>query len=63
MTGTSSRYLDVPALAAYIGRTTKAVYRLVERGDIPTIRRGRKLQFDRERIDRWMERGARRVTG
>lgn len=51
-------YLNVAQAAAYLGRTPKAIRMLVYRGEIPTIRVGRRVQFDRERLDRWMERHA-----
>jgi excisionase family DNA binding protein len=57
---TESRYMNVEQCAAYIGRTPRAVYHLVENGQIPHARPGRRLQFDREKIDRWMARHARR---
>ena len=52
------RYMDVNDCAIYIGRTPKAVRRLIDRAEIPAIRTGRKLQFDKEQIDRWMQRHA-----
>lgn len=54
------RYLDSVGCAAYIGRSVEAVRCLVKRGQIPHIKIGRKLQFDKERIDRWMDRHAHR---
>lgn len=54
------RFMNVEDCAAHIGRTVIAVRRLVAKGQIPTIRVGRRVQFDREKIDRWMERHARR---
>lgn len=50
------RYLSLEQCAAYIGRTPKAVERLLEKGDIPHMKVKGRLAFDRERIDRWMER-------
>lgn len=50
------RYLTVDTCAAYLGRTPKAVRRLVERGELPCIRVGRRVQFDRDKIDSWMSR-------
>jgi excisionase family DNA binding protein len=50
------RYLTVDACAMYLGRTSKAVRRLVERGELPCIRLGRRVQFDRVAVDRWIAR-------
>lgn len=58
--GPEPRYLDVNTCAAYIGRTPEAVRMLAKRGQIPRIKVGRKLSFDKERIDRWMDRHAQR---
>jgi excisionase family DNA binding protein len=54
------RYMSVAECAAYIGRTPRAVFGLLHKGAIPHIRLGRRVQFDRERIDRWIDRHARR---
>lgn len=54
-----SRYLTIEQCAAYIGRTAKAVRSLVYRAEIPHIKQGNRLSFDRERIDRWMLKHAR----
>lgn len=59
-TKTDARYFTVATVATYLGRTPKAIYRLLDRGEIPHIRIGRRVQFDRERIDRWMERHSKR---
>jgi excisionase family DNA binding protein len=58
LTDHTGRYMNVAACATYIGRTVKAVYHLVDERKIPVIRVGRKLTFDRERIDRWLDRHA-----
>ena len=54
------RYMDVATCAVYIGRTTKAIQRLCERGEIPHAVIGHKRQFDKVKIDAWVERHARR---
>jgi excisionase family DNA binding protein len=57
------RYLSVAQLAEYVpALTQKAIYHLVADGKIPCIRLGRKIQFDKEKIDRWMERHSHRAT-
>lgn len=57
----TSRYLGVSECAAYLSRTPKALRRLAEDRAIPHIRIDRRLMFDRETIDRWMERRSKRV--
>ena len=53
----SFRYLSVNAAARYLGRSDKALYRLVGRREIPFIKQGRRLLFDRVALDKWMARG------
>ncbi|HZI27150.1 MAG TPA: excisionase family DNA-binding protein, partial [Gemmatimonadaceae bacterium] len=59
----NKRYMDVKECAEYVGRTNRAIEGLVRRRQIPHIRVGRRVQFDREKIDRWVawhsKRGAR----
>ena len=50
----NKRYMDVNECAEYVGRTAKAIRGLVRRREIPHIRVGRRVQFDREKIDRWV---------
>jgi excisionase family DNA binding protein len=60
---TDTRYLSVEQCAAYIGRTPEAVRMMVKRGQLPRLKVGRLTQFDKEKIDRWMERRSHRGTG
>lgn len=46
---------DVEEVAAWLKTTPKAVYAMVERGQlVGTIRIGRRLLFDRARLVRWL---------
>lgn len=56
----ATRYLTYEQCATYIGRTVRAVEGLVRRGQIPVIRLGRRVQFDKEAIDRWVQRHSQR---
>jgi len=49
--------ITVPELAAYLRVNVKTVYRLVEKGDIPTIRVGHLWRFSKEAIDAWLKQG------
>jgi predicted DNA-binding transcriptional regulator AlpA len=51
---TSRRYGALPEVAIYIGRTNKAVEKLVERRQIPFKRMNRRLVFDFSEIDQWL---------
>ena len=50
-----ARFFDVPTCAAYICRTPEAVRQLVKRAEIPYVKVGRRVQFDRDGIDRWIQ--------
>ena len=54
------RFLTVAECARHIGRSAKAVYHLVDAGQIPHMRQGRVIRFDRDKLDRWMEKHSRR---
>jgi excisionase family DNA binding protein len=54
-----TRYLPARAAAQYLGFTIAAVYQLVHRRQIPHSKRGRRLIFDRQELDRWIAEGAR----
>ena len=59
-TTTDTRYMDTATCAAYIGRSVQAVKQLVFKKQIPVIKVGHRLSFDKERIDKWMDRHAQR---
>jgi hypothetical protein len=51
------RYMDVKQCAAYIGRSEQALRGLLKRRQIrPLPGKGRRVQFDREKVDAWMAR-------
>ena len=52
------RYMNIEQCSIYIGRSITAIYRLVARREIPFIRNGRTLRFDRVAIDAWQKEGA-----
>ena len=50
------RYMKVAELAEYLGLSIRTIYDLVGKRRIPFIPLSRKaLRFDRQKIDRWME--------
>lgn len=51
------RYLSVRAASAYLGRSPHALYHLVARGQIPFLRCGTRVFFDRSELDEWMGAG------
>jgi excisionase family DNA binding protein len=51
------RLLGVPAAAEYIGRTPSALRHLIAKGTIPSVRRDRRVQLDRQDLDNWLELG------
>lgn len=56
--GVAARYLDVKTTAGYLSLSSKAVYHRVARREIPFIKKGRRVLFDRMALDRWMRRTA-----
>lgn len=57
------RYLDMAGCAAFLGRTVEAVRTMTKRGKLPHIKIDRRVQFDREKLERFMERHSRRAAG
>ena len=56
-------YLTVAEVAIWLGKTEKAVRRLVERDAIPHRHVGRSLRFDRVEVEAWTKPPAGRATG
>jgi excisionase family DNA binding protein len=54
----SVRYMTIKQCSVYIGRSVTAIYRLVARREIPFIRNGRNLRFDKVAVDAWQQGGA-----
>ncbi len=50
----SGRYGGLAEAAAYLGKTDKAVRKLVERRAVPFRRAGKRLVFDLEELDLWV---------
>jgi excisionase family DNA binding protein len=49
------RWLDVDTAAQYLCMTRPALYHQVARLQLPFVRHGRLLRFDRVALDRWLE--------
>jgi excisionase family DNA binding protein len=54
-----SRWFDVDTAAKYLCTTRHAIYHRINRLQLPFIRDGRRVRFDRHAIDRWMKKGER----
>lgn len=50
------RYVTLAEAAVYLGRTQKALRKLVERRAVPFRRAGRRLVFDLHELDQWVGR-------
>jgi excisionase family DNA binding protein len=50
------RLMNVKQAAAYLGRSRSALFHLVARREIPCVKHGRNLRFDRLELDKWIER-------
>jgi excisionase family DNA binding protein len=53
------RLFTVEEAGLYLGRTAKAVRRLIEKSQLPVIRHGRSVRLDRHALDRFIESGRR----
>ncbi|MEW5983706.1 MAG: helix-turn-helix domain-containing protein [Acidobacteriota bacterium] len=53
-----TRWLDVYAAAAYLSMSPVALYKMVERRQIPFVRKRRRVFFDRHALDEWMAKDA-----
>lgn len=49
------RLMSVKDAAAYIGRSPKALWHLIAKGAIPSIREGNRVHLDRADLDQWIE--------
>ena len=52
-----SRWFDVRTAAKYLCMTQHAIYHRINRCQLPFIRDGRRIRFDREALDRWIRKG------
>ncbi len=50
------RILSLESTATYIGRSPDAVRKLAAQGAFPRVETDRRLMFDREDLDAWIER-------
>jgi len=53
-------WLDIDALAEYLGVPKSTLYKLQQRGELPSYKLGRKLLFDASEIDSFIKRGFKR---
>src|SRR3989441_10113547 len=53
------RWLDVEAASRYLCMSVDALYHRVGRRQIPFVKHGRIIRFDRFALDRWMAKGVR----
>ena len=49
-----SRWLDVDTAAHYLCMSRHAIYHRVSRRQLPFVKDGRTIRFDRYALDRWM---------
>lgn len=54
-TSNLKRLLSVEEAASYMGRTTDAFRQLIHRGKVPVVRIDRRVQVDRQDLDRLIE--------
>ena len=55
------KYMDIEELSEYISSTPSSIYSKKCRNQIPHIKIGRRLIFDRETIDEWITNGGKLI--
>ncbi len=54
---TRTGLLSVPQAAQRLGRTPDAVYQMIQRGQIPVVKHGRRVHIEASAIDAYIEQG------
>lgn len=57
-----AEYMNIRQLSGYIELAVPTIYNLVSKGEIPHIKRGKKLRFEQEKIDEWLKEGRRKAN-
>lgn len=52
-----NKYFDLGQLSNHIHRTKSSIYSLVHKRKIPHIKRGKRLYFDKAKIEEWLKDG------
>ncbi len=56
------RLLSVMETATYLGRSVVAIRELIWKGDLPIVRRDRRIHLDKNDLDAWIDRHKMRYT-
>lgn len=51
------RYFSCREIAGYLGLSEKSIRRLIDRGELPSVRIGRSVKVDKQRLDEKLETG------
>jgi len=51
---TETRFLDIKRMAEYIYLSKSKIYKMVSKDEIPYIKIGSRVLFDKEQIDQWV---------
>jgi len=54
MNSEEERYLMLSAVSVYVHLSEKTIYSKVCKREIPFVKAGRRLLFDRDEIDKWL---------
>ena len=54
----NQRFFKIDELAQYLNVTPRSIQRWQSRGEIPFVKLGRALRFDRKEIEKWVARRA-----
>jgi excisionase family DNA binding protein len=50
-----NEFLTIDELAGMLKISTRTIRRILKRGDLPAIRIGRQLRFNREAVNEWLK--------
>lgn len=50
----NKRFLDVKEASEHLGLAESTIYAMVSQRRIPFTKMGRRLKFDRDKLDRWI---------
>jgi PTS system nitrogen regulatory IIA component len=48
-------FFDVKELAVYFGISQRTIYRMAEKGEIPSCKVGRQWRFPKDKIEEWLK--------
>lgn len=54
---TTTEILSLEEMSRYLKVSKQVIYKLVQRGKIPSFKLGRRLRFRKSKVDSWIDKG------